>query len=129
MARFQWTTEYTVFQGEFDAEHRELFRLGEDVYRATQSADAQAVADATRRLIAEVDAHFQHEERMMRAAHYSGYDWHKRQHDGARRRLQEITASPDDLLDYLAGWLRDHTGVADRMMTASLRNAERADPQ
>jgi hemerythrin len=127
MRAFQWSQENAVFQPEFDAEHRELFRLSGELQRAVESgADAPDIAEALRLLGVEVEAHFAHEERLMRSAGYSGYAWHKRQHDAARDRLQALAAEPGELLRYLSGWFRDHTGVADRMMGASLRNAGRA---
>jgi len=127
MRQLHWTTEHAVFEGEFDAEHRELFRLGEEVRLAHEAgADAQAIGEAVRRLAAAAEAHFAHEERMMRSARYSGYAWHKHLHDGARERLQSLAAEPDELVTYLARWLREHTAVADRMMASSLRNAGRA---
>jgi hemerythrin-like metal-binding protein len=126
MRLFHWTQEHAVFQPEFDAEHRELFRLGEELHRAVQAGAApQTMQETTRLLIAEVDAHFTHEERLMRSHHYSGYAWHKRQHDDVRSRLQTLTAAPSDLLRYLSTWFRDHTAVADRMMAAAMRNASR----
>jgi len=126
MRRFHWTPEHTVFQPEFDAEHRELFRLGDDLQHALESgADTQQVEEKTRLLTTDFDAHMAHEERLMLAASYSGYEWHKRQHDAARTRLESLRTQPEELLAYLHGWLADHTGVADRMMAAALRNAGR----
>jgi hemerythrin len=126
MRHFQWTSEHAVFQPEFDAEHRELFRLGEDLQHAVETDAAAATVEKSVRLLAsELEAHLAHEERVMRSAGYSGYEWHKRQHDTARRRVKALAADPDELLRYLAGWFRDHTGVADRMMAASLRNQGR----
>ena len=131
---FHWTQEHAVFQPEFDAEHRELFRLGEELHRAVQAGeDVQATHQTMRLLIAEVEAHFAHEERLMRSLRYSGYAWHKKQHDAARGYIQALaavagegdTAAPLDLLRYLSSWFRDHIAVADRMMASSLRNAGR----
>ncbi len=126
MQRFHWTAQHAVFEAEFDAEHRELFRLSEELRKAVEAgADAQATGEAVRLVVAGVEAHFAHEERQMRSGGYSAYPWHKRQHDGARQRLQELSADPKAMLVYLTGWIRDHIGVADRMMAASLRNAGR----
>jgi hemerythrin len=69
----------------------------------------------------------------MRQMRYEAYNWHKAQHDGVRRTIKRFVARAEegdrraggDLLLYLADWMRDHTGVTDRMMTAHLRNFER----
>ena len=66
----------------------------------------------------------------MRAIHYTAFDWHKRQHDAARKRSKALAKSiaggdpdaPGELLEFLAEWLRGHMAVADRMMSARLRN-------
>jgi hemerythrin len=78
--------------------------------------------------------HFAHEERTLRLARYPSLEWHKRQHDVSRRRIQSAVRgfkSGDrhaltDLTLFLGRWLPDHIAVADRMAAAYLRNSERA---
>jgi hemerythrin-like metal-binding protein len=125
MERFQWTPGCTVFHAQCDDEHRELYGLGEQLHQAMQTGNREAIEHATRRLSDAMDEHFTHEERLMRAARYAGYVWHKSQHDAARRYIAGLMAAPDELLLYLTGWFRDHTGIADRMMASCLRNAAR----
>jgi hemerythrin-like metal-binding protein len=80
-----------------------------------------------------VEAHLAYEEALMREAGYALMTWHKMQHASIRRRLHgciDLLASGDcealfPFLEHLDKWLRDHTAVADRMMTASLRNHQR----
>jgi hemerythrin-like metal-binding protein len=80
-----------------------------------------------------VGAHFAHEERLMRASRYSGYAWHLQSHDAARKRVRlaaERIGAGDasgvsELVDFCRGWLRDHTGLHDRMMSAYLRGYQR----
>ena len=74
------------------------------------------------------EEHFRHEERIMRAMHYTAFAWHKSQHDAVRKRARQWRAAwkkailrPPGNLKFLAAWLRDHE-VADRMMGAYLRN-------
>jgi hemerythrin len=69
----------------------------------------------------------------MRAAGYSLYAWHHRQHHTARfsiRVLERRIRRGDrdaaiELLDFLYGWLNDHIRLADRMLGAYLRNHQR----
>ena len=90
MPSFQWTHELTIFQPEFDAEHREVLRLCDELHRSVQSgADAGIVEGLVRQIASEVEAHFGHEERAMRMRRFSGYAWHKRQHDSVRNRLKD----------------------------------------
>ena len=100
---------------------------------AAAHAPKTRIGELVGALMADAEDHFAHEERLMRAAHYEGFAWHKRQHDGARQKMKELATrieaddpqAPAELLDYLVHWLRDHTTVTDRMMSASLRNFER----
>jgi len=131
MQSFQWTGEMAIFQPEFDAEHRELLRLCEELQRAVQAgAESAAVTETMRRLTAEVEAHFSHEEREMRSKRLAGYAWHKQQHDNARRKLAAMAeTAPADVPAFLADWVHTHAGVADRIMAARLRNACRLSPR
>jgi len=70
----------------------------------------------------------------MESVKYSSYGWHKQQHNTARRRLKLLapliesgeSEAAELLLEFLEGWLQDHTSVTDRMMAAYIRNYERA---
>ncbi len=86
------------------------------------------------RLIDCVEEHFAHEEKLMRGARYLSFDWHRQQHDTARKRIKQFVplieqgdrAAGQELVEFLTHWLDDHTMVTDRMMGAYLRNQGRA---
>jgi hemerythrin-like metal-binding protein len=81
-------------------------------------------------LLEAAEEHFRHEERLMRAIRFTGLAWHKQQHDAVRKRTKALAKrianddpeAPGELLEYLGEWLRGHLAVADRMMSARLRN-------
>ena len=134
MQRFKWTKEHAVFLPDVDAEHRNLFHLADQLEAAVLAkADAAQVLETLRALIAATEDHFSHEERQMRNTHYPSYAWHKQQHDTLRKRVSQFVPSIEGgdseaailLLDYLSGWLKDHTALTDLMMGAYLRNYER----
>jgi hemerythrin len=111
-----------------DAEHETIVRRLEELREAISvSGDPDEMVATAKELLRFVGLHFSHEERMMRSTDYSAYDWHKRQHDTARRRLAGYVegGSVPELLDFLGAWLRDHSGLHDRMMGAYLRNFTR----
>jgi hemerythrin-like metal-binding protein len=123
-----------VYFPAFDAEHMEVFNTLEELRSAVAGgAPAEIVQAALGRLAEHATAHFAHEERMMRASRYSGYAWHVQSHDAARKRVRmaaELVGSGDascasELVDFWKGWLRDHTGLHDRMMSAYLRSYQR----
>lgn len=70
----------------------------------------------------------------MQSTRYVARAWHRQQHDATRRRLAQFIAQAEagtplsaaGILEYLSGWLRTHTGVADNMLGAHLRNYNRS---
>jgi len=123
-----------VYFAAFDAEHLELSDAMEELrLAAAEGAPAERVQAAVQQLAEHVGAHFAHEERLMRASRYSGYAWHLQSHDAARKRVKLAVeraeagdaAGVSALVDFCKGWLRDHTGLHDRMMSAYLRDYQR----
>jgi len=116
---------------EIDAEHQEMFRLAAELREVLLAGEQTArLGFLCRRLAAEVNAHLSHEERLMRDAAYPSYSWHERQHRTVRARIAALEQQVRhgerepifDSLEAVAGWLRDHTSIADRMAGAYLRN-------
>jgi hemerythrin len=134
MRLFKWSKLHATYIPEIDAEHRTVFRLGDEFNEAVEAgAGAERLQSILQALIACAEDHFSHEERLMRAARYDAYEWHKQQHDGVRRRLQHFagaigggdTEAPALVVEYLSDWIKGHTGLSDRMMAAALRNHDR----
>jgi hemerythrin len=134
MSLFHWTKQYAVYVPEIDAEHRAIFMAGAELERAAAAHAPKArLREMIRALVDHAEDHFTHEERLMREVRYEGFEWHKKQHDGVRRRLKgygkrieaDDREAPGEMLEYLAHWLHDHTALTDRMMGARLRNFHR----
>jgi hemerythrin len=135
MERFIWSAEHEIFLAPVDAEHRDLFRIADELSMAVmQGVSPEAVCDHLHGLAASMAEHFSHEEGLMRGVRYPSFGWHRAQHDTARRRIKLLTPLVETgdadaarlLLHFLAGWLHDHTTLTDRMMAAFVRNHERA---
>ena len=131
MSLFKWSNAHSVYLPEIDAEHRALYRIGDELHKAVLAGtDAARLQPILSNLLETAEQHFRHEERLMRAIHYTAFDWHKRQHDAVRKRAKAVakrvaggdSAAAGELLEYLSEWLRGHMAVADRMMSARLRN-------
>ena len=131
MSLFKWSSDYSVYLPEIDAEHREIYRLAHEFHKALLSGkDVDHLKVLVANLMEAEEQHFRHEERLMKAMHYQGAEWHKKQHDTARKRSREMVrrlgagdaTAAVDTLKFLSQWLNDHITVADRMMSASLRN-------
>jgi hemerythrin len=134
MRPFKWNKGYNVFLPEVDAEHRQIFRGAAELQHALETGVDQAgVQAAMESLAAVIDEHFAHEERLMKAAACQSYEWHRRQHQTARKQTKALlagfaagdAAAPGAYLEFLARWLKDHVGLTDRMMSAQVRNHSR----
>jgi len=134
MALFHWDESHAVYLPEVDAEHRNLFRVAAELHKTLLArTSAEKFRAVLRNLLAQTEAHLQHEERLMLALDYPSYEWHRRQHDTVRKHAKalarRIAAGDSDapmlLLEFLAQWMRDHIGLADKMMASYLRNHQR----
>jgi len=134
MQHFKWTKAHAVYLPQVDAEHRNLFRMAEELRQAARTGlEAARVLEVVRPLLTAFQEHFAHEERVMKAAECCDYAWHKQQHDNALKRAQQFlrdieagnTEAPMALLEFLGRWFKDHLAVTDRMMGAHVRNYER----
>lgn len=134
MQHFKWTKAHAIFLPEIDAEHRNMFRMAEDLQTAVRTgAEAARVQDLIRPFAVAIDEHFAHEERLMRAVSCPDYAWHASQHNTVRARLEAVVADADagnveaarEFIEYLGRWMKDHFALSDRMMGAHVRNYER----
>ena len=122
-----------MFIPEIDAEHKAAFKLVDELAAAMESRARGARGKALESLLVHLQEHFAHEERLMRASGYDAIEWHKGQHNAARRRVKRFAGRIEEgdrkaggeLIEYLASWLQNHISVSDRMMAAYLRNFER----
>jgi hemerythrin len=131
----KWSTSDAVWFTEIDDEHKEIFEAVAGLQRAGSGPAAPPdFRKAIEHLIESVAGHFAHEERLMRAARYPSLAWHRRQHEAARKRVEEFAQRLDlgdggaaaELVEYLTPWLHGHTRVADRMLSSFLRNQLRS---
>ena len=134
MLTLEWSASHVVFVTEMDDEHVEIFQsLAALRTSFAASAALSTIRKQSQALAANVEGHFAHEERLMRAARYGSFRWHKRLHDHARRRVGQFVAGLEAgetdagpaLAEYLTAWLHDHTRLADMMLGAFLRNHRR----
>ena len=102
-----------MFLAEIDAEHKALFKLVHELAAALNSRVRGARGKLLELLGSLAEDHFAHEERLMRASRYDAFDWHKGQHDVARRHLKQFVErieagdrkAAGELIEYLTGWL------------------------
>lgn len=131
---FEWSGAHAVFVPEIDDEHQELFRLTGEMHAAISAgAESSELLAMCSTLSRSLKRHFKHEEELMRGSRFGPAEWHTRQHGAATAKVASLrksvragdAAGATGALVYIAAWLRDHTSVADRILAAHVRNAQR----
>lgn len=119
----QWTQRLSVGHAEFDAQHRELFRLADKVIEGVQAGRAGELAGLIEFLHEYAVAHFAIEEDRMRETAFPGYLRHRAEHE---RFLQDLLELADGharngrdarlgakLSEWLAEWMERHVEGVD----------------
>ena len=124
-----------MYLPQVDAEHRELFRMAEEIHQAARAgAEAARVSELVGPSATAIEEHFAHEERMMQSAAVPDLRLAQtaaRYGAEAERAVRSRTSSRAmprrrwRLLEFLARWFKDHMSLTDRMMGAHVRNYER----
>ena len=114
---FEWKSEYAVNIGSIDAQHRNLFAMGRELYAAMSAGQGKSVlARILDRLVQYTTVHFAHEERLMQLHNYPGFAKHKAEHDALVKQVVAFqiefnagrAALAVPLLQFLKGWLENH---------------------
>lgn len=132
----EWTTNLSVGVEEIDEQHQELFRRSERLILALRAGDRSEVETLLHYLVDYVMSHFQCEERWMVETEYPGLNEHRDAHhrfqDELREQVKEYQrkgATPLvalNLHNWLADWLRQHIGGADRELGRWLSASHRS---
>jgi len=130
----EWTTDDFVYVSELDSDHQKVFRNIENARQAlANGTPVPQLGFLLWRLSRSLSVHLASEERAMRESRYEAFHWHQQQHHAGRAKMAHLleiahakdTQSIAAALQDFTGWLRDHVGLADRMLAAHLRNDRR----
>jgi len=133
MAIVEWSDDFKLGEAEIDREHWGLFALINDLSdkHAQGAADASIVSTIDA-LVAYVDVHFEHEERLMRSADYPGLDAHIDLHRRLARAVGDYKSAfergatrfdYDGFMAFLTEWLADHILHEDMAFAAYHRSS------
>ncbi|MDH5637375.1 MAG: bacteriohemerythrin [Nitrospinota bacterium] len=117
----RWDESYSVGIEKFDAQHKNFFRILEQL---AQDADkgGDAVCQAIDGLLTYVTNHFREEEELMRSLGYPGYEDHVKEHGKMMEKTQELYSDmdagrPDSVENMqlvLIDWILEHIGKIDQ---------------
>jgi hemerythrin-like metal-binding protein len=134
MTFMPWNDSYATGIEMIDAQHKELFRLINQVHDAAASgSEREANAPLLNALADYVTLHFDQEEALMESAGFTGLAEHKAKHHHAR---SAVLAFRNDYLDgravlnatvleFLKQWLSDHILGTDRQYIPTVKAAQK----
>ena len=131
MALITWTAEqFGTNVGFADEEHQILFGKLNKLYDlATGGAERSAVGSQLDDLIAYVVGHFEHEEKEMAAAGFTGLDAHKAEHDALVSTCADLQKKfhagqaevTEEVGQMVKGWLDHHIPSYDKGYSVVLK--------
>lgn len=128
---FEWKDVYSVKISEIDSQHKQLFKIGENLATAIKISNTETDHyDEIVRLINELKSytvyHFQHEESIMRKIGYANYENHKAEHDAFIEKISELQKQDIyinqknammNILTFLLDWISKHILKSDMAYT------------
>ena len=132
MALFEWTQEHSVSVLRFDADHKKLFSLVNDLNDAmAEGRGRYVVTRVLQDLAGYAQRHFAAEEAAMRRANFAGIEEHIAEHRDLTEKVEkyydEYSATSDgipiDVLFFLRDWLQHHILDTDRKYVTALNQA------
>lgn len=132
MALFAWDNSYSVSVAQFDAQHKKLFRLINDLNDAMTTGKGQmALRRTLQELVAYTSTHFAAEEAAMVWTAYPDLEAHRLEHEKLKAKVLEFTREFEsgmtqisvDVLFFLRDWLMNHIATTDKKYADCLNKA------
>jgi hemerythrin len=111
---FTWDESFDVQSDQFNTQHKELFRLINDL-----DADRSSAAKLTA-LVDYVVLHFKDEEAAMTAAGFAEFDGHKAIHDKFLADAGAVTSVDEGVMNFIKQWLVTHIKASDKQYAGKL---------
>ena len=129
----EWSENFSVGKQEIDDQHKELFRILNDIDAVIRKEEFSYLnlANIVSELEKYVKYHFDYEENLMYKRAYPGISEHTTAHNTFRDKLQntyilDIQKPVQfyyDMSDYLVKWLTEHIMQADKRLGEYLSNS------
>lgn len=125
MSDFAWQQAYSIDVPEIDAQHQNLFALGDALTRATVAGEAAPQLHGRLcEMLAASQQHFATEERLMEASGFPARAHHKHQHDCFVQKAIDLAgdfeagraAMDSTILPFLGRWMKHHIATEDRAL-------------
>lgn len=132
MQEFRFTSDLRTGIQAIDRQHVEWFQALDALRKAVAAGRGErSVTQALAFAVSYTHRHFGDEEAAMARANYAGLAEHRAAHAALVGRLNELTAANGDefdtaqqVLDLMAGWIRDHIAATDKAYVPALAAAK-----
>jgi hemerythrin-like metal-binding protein len=130
---FEWNNAYSVGVASIDAQHQNLFAIAREMHTAMLAGRGQSgLGKILDRLVQYTQAHFAHEERLMRLADYPGLNSHVAEHEALTRKVVDLlsefrsgrTKITIQVLQFLRTWLQSHIQHSDLAYAPYLKQSK-----
>jgi len=119
----KWKDDLSVGVIKFDAQHKQLVGLVDDLHRGIrEEKDKYDIGAILDKLLEYTSKHFLAEEMDMIAYGYDEYEEHKKEHDDLKLQVKEFYSNyysgnivlKDDIMNFVVEWLSEHIAKTDR---------------
>ena len=123
MAFLSWSNEFSTGVASYDAEHKKLAAMVNELHDAmTEGKASSKLGDILDRLVAYTVEHFNHEEKVLARHDYPDLARHKQQHEQLKTQVLDFRAKLATgssqisiaLLKFLKDWLLEHIQKEDK---------------
>lgn len=117
MALVTWNDSLSVKINSFDREHKKLIDMLNEVYENLKlKSNKDITSDLIKNMKQYIKIHFNTEEKYLKRYNYSGYEYHKKEHDVFVAKVEDLEKRFDrgklimtiELTDFLRDWLKNH---------------------
>ena len=127
-----WTKELSVGNATIDSDHKKLINMTNHIMHEIRMANGSALAQAFKRLESWLPVHFENEEKIVRAVHFS-FEQHKLAHQYSVTELQHIRdelvskngiwseGAVEHFCHFLENWAIEHITKMDMQMKPALQ--------
>ncbi len=118
---FTWKEEYSVHIPEIDAQHKELLKIGRELYDMfvlkQETDNFYAIMQVLSKLSEYTSYHFKYEEDLLMKSDYPAFDQHVLEHTYFVNKLLAVLHQDidnrqilvtGDLLDFISNWITEH---------------------
>ncbi len=123
MALFVWNKTLSVDVAVFDAHHRNLLNMINDLHDAMLNKKGSAAMEGiVERLVDYTKYHFTEEEKLMKALDFHGYEAHRAEHEAFVAKTEDLrnklkkgeTNISAETMRFLLRWFKSHIRGTDR---------------